>query len=194
MNYSNKLIFALAGIVIIIVVFSLAFYYVLSQHATNPLPNLTTTDQLAIVNGIATATLAIVAAMNGIEAKKVRSELVRPRLALEPTYYEYDKTGELVGFNCLNLVNGGTVARDVEIDISYKGKSSFLYNCSIGTNSRVQIWNGRSSELGGSITVAVRYKNMYNKSLQEVLSLNIDSLNAAKRKFVPVHDSSRNEA
>jgi hypothetical protein len=194
MNYSNKLILALSGIVIIIVVFSLAFY-ALSQHATNPLANLPTADvMLAIVNGVATATLAIVAAMNGIEAKKVRSEIVRPRLALEPTYYEYDKTGELVGFNCLNIVNGGTVARDVEIDVSYKGKSSFLYNCSIGTNSRVQIWTGKSSELGGSISVAVRYKNMYNKSLQEVLSLNLDSLNAAKRKFVPVHDSSRNEA
>jgi hypothetical protein len=51
----------------------------------------------------------------------------------------------------------------------------------------VQIWNGQPDELGGNIVVAVRYKNMFNKNLQEVLSINIDALNSAKRKFVPIH-------
>jgi hypothetical protein len=109
-------------------------------------------------------------------------------LALEPTFFEYDtKTGEPVGFNCLSLVNGGTVARDVEIDVYCNGKSSFLYNSSIGMDDRVQIWNGNYRELSGDIVVTVKYKNMYNKSLQEVLSISIDSLNASKRKIVPVH-------
>jgi len=186
----RKLVYVIAGILAFLVVISLAHYYGLLQSISSLFADIGTANTLAIVNGVATAMLAIVATMNGIEAKKVRSELVRPRLALEPTYFEYDtKTGEIVGFNCLNLVNGGIVARDVEIDFSCKGKSSFLYASSIGTNDRVQIWSGQSSELGGNITVAVKYKNMYNKSLQEVLTINIDSVNAAKRKFVPVHST-----
>jgi hypothetical protein len=188
MANSKKRSYIIAGTAAIIAVFSLAYYYALSQPVAKLFADLGTANTLAIVNGVATAMLAIVATMNGIEAKKVRSELVRPRLALEPTFFEYDtKTGEPVGFNCLSLVNGGTVARDVEIDVHYNGKSSFLYNSSIGMNDRVPIWNGKSRELGGNIVVAVKYKNMYNKSLQEVLSINIDSLNASKRKFAPVH-------
>jgi len=184
----RKLVYVIAGILVLLVVISLAHYSGLLQSISYMFADLGTANTLAIVNGVATAMLAIVATMNGIEAKKVRSELVRPRLALEPTYFEYDtKTGAIVGFNCLTLVNGGVVARDVEIDFSCKGKSSFLYASSIGTNDRVQVWSGQSSELGGNITVAVKYKNMYNKSLQEVLSINIDSVNAAKRKFVPVY-------
>jgi hypothetical protein len=188
MTNSKTRSYIIAGIVAIIAVFSLAFYYALFQPVAKLFADLGTGNTLAIVNGVATATLAIVAAMNGIEAKKVRSELVRPRLALEPTFFEYDtKTGEPVGFNCLSLVNGGTVARDVEIDVYCNGKSSFLYNSSIGMDDRVQIWNGNYRELSGDIVVTVKYKNMYNKSLQEVLSISIDSLNASKRKIVPVH-------
>jgi hypothetical protein len=188
MTNAKKRAYIIAGIAAIIAVFFLVYYYALSQPVAKLFADLGTANTLAIVNGVATAMLAIVATMNGIEAKKVRSELVRPRLALEPTFFEYDtKTGEPVGFNCLSLVNGGTVARDVEIDVNYSGKSSFLYNSSVGMNDRVQIWSGKSTELGGNIVVAVRYKDMYNKSLQEVLSINIDSLNVSKRKFAPVH-------
>ncbi|HLC00021.1 MAG TPA: hypothetical protein VJL33_01695 [Candidatus Bathyarchaeia archaeon] len=186
----RKLVYVTAGILAFLIVIFLAQYYGLFQSISYMFGDLGTANTLAIVNGVATAMLAIVATMNGIEAKKVRSELVKPRLALEPTYYEYDtKTGEIIGFNCLNLVNGGIVARDVEIDFSCKGKTSFLYASSIGTNDRIQIWSGQSSELGGDITVAVKYKNMYNKSLHEVLSINIDSVNAAKRKFAPVYST-----
>ncbi len=140
-----------------------------------------------VINGAATIALASVATMNGIEAKKVRSEMVRPRLALEPAYFEYDiKTGEIIGFTCLNLVNGGTVARDVEIDFCCEGKCSALYASSVGTNDRVQIWNGRFAELGGNISVDITYRNMFNKSLHENLIINIDSIKKAKRRFVPV--------
>jgi hypothetical protein len=188
MTDAKKRSYIIAGIVVVIVVFSLMYYYVLSQPVAKLFADLGTTNTLAIVNGVATAMLAIVATMNGIEARRVRSEVVRPRLALEPTFFEYDtKTGEPVGFNVLSLVNGGTLARDVEIDVHYSGKSSFLYNSSVGTNDRVQIWSGKSTELGGTVVVGVKYKNMYNKSLQEVLSINIDSLNVSKRKFAPVH-------
>ena len=191
MSNLRKHTYLIEGIAALIAVFAV-IYIVLTSSVANALGNLSTNDKLSIVNGIATATLAAVATLNVIEARIVRSEVVRPRLALEPTYFEYDKkTGELVGFNCLTLVNGGTIARDVEIDVSCKGKTSFLYNSSVGTNSRVQIWSGEYNELGGNIVVAVRYKNIYNKSLEEVLSINIDSLISAKRKFVPVQDLSK---
>ena len=185
MSRYRKLSYASAGTVAVVVAV-LAIYYVLAQDLSSSIAWIQI-NTLSIINGVATAALAAVATMNGLEAKKVRSEMVRPRLALEPTFFEYDsKTGEIIGFTCLNLVNGGTVARDVEIDFCCKGKCSALYASSVGTNDRVQIWNGRFSELGGNITVAVKYRNMFNKSLQEVLAINIDSIKEAKRKFVPV--------
>ena len=190
MSNSRKLVCILAVIVASVSLISLAVYLGVFE----PWLHMSTSEitlLFGVVNGIATITLAAVATVNGIEAKKVRSELVRPRLALEPMYFEYDtKTGEIVGFNCLNLVNGGTVARDVEIDFCCGDRCNALYASSIGTNDRVQVWSGRFTELGGNITVAVKYKNLYNKSLQEDLTINIDSINKAKRKFAPVHNHS----
>lgn len=192
MNNFKRRSYIIALILTFVSVFSLAFY-ILLQSLAPVLSGLTALEKtsigLAIVNGVATVGLVLVSYTNMREAKKVRSEMVRPHLALEPAFFEYDAKSEIVGFNCLNLVNGGTVARDVEIDISFKGKSSLFYACSIGTSDRVKIWSGQSSELDGNIVVVVRYKNMFNKSLQEVLSVNIDSLNSSKRKFVAIHNA-----
>jgi len=141
-----------------------------------------------IVSSIATVTFTTVAVVNMIELRRSRMELVRPRLSLEPAFFEYDtKSGNIIGFNSLNLVNGGTVARDVDIDFSCKGKTDLLYVSSIGEDRGVQIWTGKFSELGGSLTVDVKYRTMYNRSLHEVLSMDIDSITSAKRKIVPVH-------
>ncbi len=143
-----------------------------------------------VINGMATIALAAVAAVNMREGKMVRGEMVRPHLALEPAYYEFDmKTGEITGFTCLNLVNGGAGARDVEIDFCSSEKCSALYASSVGTNDRVQLWNGRFAELGNNVTVKVRYKNMFGKSLDETFTINIDSIKKGKRKFVPVLNS-----
>jgi len=140
------------------------------------------------VNGIATVTFTTVAVVNMIELRRSRMELVRPRLSLEPAFFEYDtKSGNIIGFNSLNLVNGGTVARDVDIDFSCKGKTDLLYVSSIGEDRGVQIWTGKFSELGGNLSVDVKYRTMYNRSLHEVLSMDIDSITSAKRKIVPVH-------
>lgn len=192
MNNFNRRSYIIALIIALVAVFSVAFYILLPSIASL-LSGFTTLEKtsigLAIINGIATLGLMSVAYVNMRESKKVRGEMVRPHLALEPAFFEYDAKSEIVGFNCLNLVNGGTVARDVEIDISFKGSSRLFYASSIGTNDRVKIWSGQTSELGGNIVVVVRYKNLFNKSLQEVLSINIDSLSSSKRKFVAIHDS-----
>jgi len=143
-----------------------------------------------VINGLATIALTTVAAVNMLESKKVRGEMVRPHLALEPAYYEFDmKTGDIVGFTCLNLVNGGAGARDVEIDFCCSEKCTALYASSIGTNDRVQLWNGRFAELGHNVTVAVKYKNMFGKPLEESFTINIESIKKGKRKFVPVLNS-----
>jgi hypothetical protein len=65
-----------------------------------------------------------------------------------------------------------------------------LYASSIGTNDRVQLWNGRFSELGSSVKVDVRYKNRFGKALEESFSIDIDSIRKSKRKFVPVLNAS----
>ncbi|HYA78670.1 MAG TPA: hypothetical protein VEF91_08145 [Verrucomicrobiae bacterium] len=186
---SKTKVLIIVGILTFVAIFLSAYFYTTMQSADPTPAYLNATTVLAIVNGVATAALAAVAYVNMNESKKVRSEMVRPHLSLEPSFFEYDSVGEIVGFNCLNLVNGGTVARDVEIDISVKEKSSLFYACSIGTSERVQVWNGKPDQLGGNVIVAVKYKNIFNKSLQEVLSINIDSLNATKRKFAPIHKS-----
>jgi hypothetical protein len=144
-----------------------------------------------IASGVATIAFTTVAVVNMVELRISRMELVHPRLSLEPSLFDYDvKTNDITGFSCLNLVNGGTVARDIEIDFSHQGKTDFLYTSSLGTNERVQIWAGKFAELGNKIDVDVKFKNMYNKPLHEVLSINIDSINKAKRKIVPIQNNS----
>jgi hypothetical protein len=54
----------------------------------------------------------------------------------------------------------------------------------------VQIWAGKFAELGNNATVVVKYRDMYNQALQEVLSINIESINSKKRRIVPVHGKS----
>ncbi len=179
---SRKWAYSILGIVVVIVIFTSAYFLV-----AQPQILISETTALSIINGVATTALAVVAAVNMMESKKVRGEMVRPHLSLAPSFFEYDTEGLIRGFSTLNLVNGGTVARDVEIDVSMKDKQTLLYSSSIGLSESVQIWSGQPGELGGSIVVVVRYKNMYSKSLREILSIDIDALNKAKRRFIPIH-------
>jgi hypothetical protein len=179
---SRKWAYAILGIIVLIAVFTSAYFLV-----AQPQIRISEGTALSIINGVATTVLAAVAAVNMMESKKVRGEMVRPHLSLEPSFFEYDTHGLIRGFSTLNLVNGGTVARDVEIDVSIKDRQTLLYSSSIGLSQSVQIWSGQPGELGGNIVVVVKYKNMYNKSLQEILSIDIDALNKAKRKFIPIH-------
>ncbi len=178
---SNYILAAISLLIIAVVVGVFYYFFVIYK-----IP-LTEDTILAIINGVATTALALVALLNMRENRKVRSEMVRPHLSLEPTFFEYDKNGQIVGFNCLNLVNGGVVARDVDIDVSIKDKVTALYTSSIGISERVQIWTGQSEELGGKIVVSIKYKNLFNKSLQEVLSIDMDSINKSQKKFAPIH-------
>jgi len=150
-----------------------------------------TTIFWVVAESVATIVFTAVAVVNMVELRRSRMELVHPRLSLEPAFFEYDtKTGNITGFSSLNLVNGGTVARDIEIDFSCEGKTDFLYTSSLGTDDRVQIWTGKFAELGNNTTVAVKYRNMYNQALHEVLSINIESISSKKRRIVPVHSKS----
>ena len=180
----------LIAVILLVSVSALTLVMVQEGIVRNP-SYLGTTTFWIMASGIATIAFTAVAVVNMIELRRSRMELVHPRLSLEPAFFEYDiKTGDITGFTCLNLVNGGTVARDIEIDFSCEGKTDFLYTSSLGTDDRVQIWAGKFSELGGSPIVDVKYKNMYNKALREVLSINIKSINSAKRRIVPVHANS----
>jgi len=185
MSDSKTQTYIVVGIVASFAILSLLFLYVIMQSGVE----IKEATVLSIVNGVATSALVLVSAVNMMESKKVRGEMVRPHLSLEPSFFKFNADGEIAGFNSLNLVNSGTVARDIEIDISIKEKSSLFYASSIGASERVQIWSGEPEELGNNVIVAIRYKNIFNKSLQEVLSININSLNNAKRKFLPIHKS-----
>jgi len=178
------------GITALFVTIVIAGISGLFQHTSDLFIDLGPEWGLAVINGVATTVLVFVTTVHMLEVKKLRSELVRPHLSLEPKYFVYDsKTGAITGFNCLNLVNSGVVARDMEIDISLKEKTDYLYVASIGTNDRVQIWSGQPTELGNVINVTIRCSDSYNRRYLEILRIDISSLNAAKRKFVPVHAS-----
>jgi hypothetical protein len=186
MSISNKFIYlmvaSIALIILLLIGAYLGMFGALQTMSSSELTLLFTE-----INGVSTIVFALVATVNMIESRKARGEMVKPHLALEPAFFDYDmKTGDIIGFTCLNLVNGGAGARDVEIDFCCKGKCSALYASSVGTNDRVQIWNGKFSELGGNVTVNVNYRNMFNKSLEEKFMIDIDSIIKAKRKFVPV--------
>jgi len=187
---SQLKIIGLIAVVLLVIVSALTI--ALLEEGIISVPSyLGTATFWVIANGIATITFTTVAVVNLMELRRSRMELVHPRLSLEPAFFDYDvKTGAITGFTCLNLVNGGTVARDIEMDFSCKGKNDFLYTSSLGTNDRVQIWSGKFSELGSNPVVDVKYKNMFNKALHEVLSINIESINSAKRRIVPVHSNS----
>jgi hypothetical protein len=181
------------SIIIAIILFSLLIItIILVQLGVVTIPAfLGTTTFWVIASGVSTITFTTVAVVNMVELRTSRMELVHPRLSLVPSLFDYDvKTNDITGFSCLNLVNGGTVARDIEIDFSCQGNTDFLYTSSLGTNESVQIWAGKFAELGNNIVVDVKFKNMYNKPLHEVLSINIDSINRSKRKIMPVQNRS----
>jgi hypothetical protein len=168
----STIVLQLAGIVTVPSVFGTTIFWVVAES-------------------VATIVFTAVAVVNMVELRRSRMELVHPRLSLEPAFFEYDiKTGNVTGFNSLSLVNSGTVARDLEIDFSCEGKTDFLYTSSLGTDDRVQIWAGKFAELGNNTTVVVKYRDMYNQALHEVLSINIESINSKKRRIVPVHGKS----
>lgn len=131
---------------------------------------------LALVNGIVTTVLVAISALHMLEARRIRYEAVKPIMSLQPAMY-------LAGgasFLLLHLVNGGVVARDVEIDTFYRGNRSSLYVSSMGTGERSPILHApdRSSfpESGGIVKVRVKYKDTYGKKHIQDLSLDFDSL------------------
>jgi len=186
MSLSNRSLYLTVGLIVVLLVLAASVYF-LSFGNLSGMGTAEYNLLFTVVNLITDVVFASVATINMLEVKKSRNEMVRPHLALEPAYFDYDmKTGDIIGFTCLNLLNAGTVARDVEIDFCSSGKCTMLYAASVGTNDRVQLWNGRFSELGDNVTTKVRYKNMFGKSLEESFTIDIDSIKKAQRKFVPV--------
>jgi len=116
-----------------------------------------------------------------LEARKLRFESVRPNLSLEPA--EFTIGG---GFVMVKLVNGGVVARDIEIDVDYQGRKDLLCTSSIGTRQKVTIMMSNFPGAGGVAKVIVKYNDLYGKSHVENLSIDFDSINSAKRLFESV--------
>jgi hypothetical protein len=175
-----QLILAVLGLIIILAVLK---YY-------NPIPSLISPDwALAIVTGTATVVLVIITALQMLEARKLRYESVRPNLSLEPA--EFTIGG---GFIMVSLVNGGVVARDLEIDVDYQGNKDLLCTSSIGANQKVTVLMGNFPEAGGNAKVAVRYHDMYGKAHTETLCIDFDTINKVKRRIVRVTNPSESIA
>ncbi len=132
---------------------------------------------LTIASVIATSVLVVITFFQMREAKKLRTESVRPCLSLEPATFV--STEE---FHTLLLANSSNIARDVEIDVLHIGKKSLFYIPSIGTSQKVPILNGNFPQDGGIADVFVKYKDINNTEYKENLSVNFSSIVIAKRK------------
>jgi len=122
------------------------------------------------------AVLIVLASFQVIETRKLRLELVKPSLSLQPEY-------PIEEFSSLHLVNSGGIAKDVKINVSYDGADpdSLLIN-SIGTNCWVPVLSNFDElrQKGSRIEVNVDCKDSYRKRHQYNLLIDL-----SKQKDLP---------
>ena len=138
---------------------------------------------LAIASILATGVLAVITALQMLEARKLRIESVRPSLSLEPANFEYGN------FRTLLLANSSNIARDVEIDVNHLGKTNLGYISSIASGQRVPILGGTFPKDGGIATAVVRYRDLNGTRHVENLSINFSSIISANRKCANILSS-----
>lgn len=108
------------------------------------------------------------------EMKQSRLDAVKPALSLQPEGFTFGG-----GFSALYLVNSGGVAKDVKIDIEVTKPESkkLLFVPAINREHKVYLEEGgKAKDQGGLIKVHVDFKDGYNQSLSESLSIDFSEL------------------
>jgi hypothetical protein len=108
------------------------------------------------------------------EMKQSRLDAVKPALSLQPEEFTFGG-----GFSDLYLVNSGGVAKDVKIDIEVNKPESkkLLFIPAINRENKVYLEvGGQAQDQGGLIKVHVDFKDGYNQSLSESLSIDFSEL------------------
>lgn len=125
----------------------------------------------------ATLTLAGFAAYQGIEARRLRFESVKPALSLRPERYIISGPPTF-----LYLVNNGGLAHNLKIDVSYDDteNSGFVPSLGRGEKARVVEDAHELYNKGSSLSVHVSCRDIYGKRHQQKLSIDFDQLKKGK--------------
>ncbi len=119
------------------------------------------------------------------EMKQSRLDAVKPALSLQPEMFTFG--GD---FSALYLVNSGGVAKDVKIDIEVTKPESkkLLFVPAINREHKVYLEAGTQAQnQGGLIKVHVDFKDGYNQSLSESLSIDFSELETEGRRIWGQH-------
>jgi hypothetical protein len=119
------------------------------------------------------------------EMKQSRLDAVKPALSLQPEVFTFG--GD---FSALYLVNSGGVAKDVKIDIEVTKPESkeLLFVPAINREHKVYLGAGTQAQnQGGLIKVHVDFKDVYNQSLSESLSIDFSELETEGRRIWGQH-------
>jgi len=117
------------------------------------------------------------------EMRQSRLDAVKPALSLQPGGFTFGG-----GFSFIYIRNSGGVAKDVKIDIEITNpqvkKALFIPAINRDNMIYLPIENvGRLQEAGGLMTVYVNFKDSYNQSLSESLSIDFSELKKEGREL-----------
>ena len=115
------------------------------------------------------------------EMRQSRLDAVKPSLSLQPEGFTFGG-----GFSVLYLVNSGGVAKDVKIDIEMTNPDSkkVLFVPAINREHKVYLHvGGEVQDKGGLIKVHVNFKDGYNQSFSESLSIDFSELKKEGREI-----------
>ncbi len=115
------------------------------------------------------------------EMRQSRLDAVKPSLSLQPEEFTFGG-----GFSALYLMNSGGVAKDVRVDIEVTNPDSkkVLFVPAINREHKVYLQiDGKVQDTGGFIKVIVNFKDSYNQSLSESLSIDFSELKKEGREI-----------
>ncbi len=116
------------------------------------------------------------------EMRQSRLDAVKPSLSLQPEGFTFGG-----GFSALYLMNSGGVAKDVRVDIEVTNPDSkqVLFVPAINREHEVYLQiDGKVQDTGGFIKVLVNFKDSYNQSLSESLSIDFAELKKEGREII----------
>ena len=179
---SNLWNLMLAGLFII---FGVVLYIIFRSNPEN-FKDFTAIAWLALV--LVTAIYACATVMILIENRRTireirqsRLDTVKPALSLQPEGFTFGG-----GFSALYLMNSGGVAKDVRVDIKVTNPDSkkVLFVPAINREHKLYLEvDGKVQDKGGLVKVCVNFKDGYNRSLSESLSIDFSELKREEREI-----------
>ena len=115
------------------------------------------------------------------EMRQARLDAVKPAISLQPEGFTFGG-----GFSGLYLMNSGGVAKDVRVDIEVTNPDSkkFMFIPAINREHKVYLQiGGKGYDTGGFVKVQVNFKDGYNQSLSESLSIDFSELKKEGREI-----------